>query len=179
MNKVYDVFMFLLQFFSAFVTIFILYLFHAVWDYKGGFTNFIGLTFFQPIIGFFFSTFSILFFTILGLPLRLNSKLRIWWKRHFYLAVFFIFIGFVAFILAFMPFFVEQRSYEDDELSILYIKVPNGILTLIAWVLISFGILHVYPPPIVEKYFLIGLNQIKVKFRNLFNLANEPKRTQS
>lgn len=139
----------LIQVGLTFGTTFILYMFFALFDYQGGFTNFIGLTLFQPIIAFLFSFVTIIVCGLIGLPIRLSNRINTWWRTHFYVSILIGFLGLVACAISLMPGFVEEVTYRMDGMDMSH-TVPNQILSISGWFLVAIGTLHTYPPKFIQ-----------------------------
>jgi len=96
----------------------------AMFDYQGGITNFVGLTLFQPIFAILMSILTVIFCGLVGLPIRLNSKLNTWWRTHFYVSILIGVLGLVACVISLMPGFVEEITYRMDGINMTQ-TVPN------------------------------------------------------
>ncbi|MGQ1947756.1 hypothetical protein ACT3CD_11725 [Geofilum sp. OHC36d9] len=130
-------------------TTFILYMLFAMFDYQGGFANFVGLTLFQPILAILFSILTVIVCGFVGLPIRLNNGLNTWWRTHFYVPVLIGLLGLVACAISLMPGFVEEITYRIDGVDMTE-TVPNQILSISGWFLVAIGTLHVYPPKFIQ-----------------------------
>ncbi len=131
------------------MTSFIMYMVLAVLDYQGGIDNFIGLALFHPILAILFSLLTVVVCGLPGLFIRLNHKLNIWWRTHFYFSILTGFIGFLACIMSFMPGFAEDLIYQSDGMDMVK-TVPNTMLFIFGWFMLAFGILHTYPPKYIQ-----------------------------
>jgi hypothetical protein len=96
---------------------------------------------------------------LVGLPIRLNSKLNTWWRTHFYVSILIGVLGLVACVISLMPGFVEEITYRMDGINMTQ-TVPNQIFSISGWFLVAIGTLHAYPPK--------GLQD---KLEKLFNKA--------
>lgn len=141
-------------------TTFILYMLFAMFDYQGGFANFVGLTLFQPILAILLSILTVIVCGLVGLPIRLNYRLNNWWRTHFYVSILIGFLGLVACAISLMPGFIEEVTYRMDGMDMTQ-TVPNRILSISGWFLVAVGTLHVYPSIILEQKFLELLNSLK------------------
>ena len=117
----------------------------AMLDYQGGIANLIGITLIAPLFATLFSGISIIVFSIIGLPIRLNKKLNLWWKRHFYVAILLVLIGLGLFMLSLLPEFIEAIVYSTEE-GTRSSMVPNLVLSSIGLSFTAIGTLHLYPP---------------------------------
>jgi hypothetical protein len=131
------------------VTIFILYMLFAMFDYQGGIANFVGLTIFQPIFAIILSIITVIICGILGLPIRLNKRLNNWWRTHFYISILIGLLGLVACVISLMPGFIEEITYRMDGMDMTQ-TVPNQILSTSGWFLVAMGALHTYPPKFLQ-----------------------------
>lgn len=121
----------------------------AMFDYQGGFANFVGLTFFQPILAILISILTVIVCGLVGLPIRLNNRLNNWWRTHFYVSILIGFLGLVACAISLIPGFVEEVTYRMDGMDMTQ-TVPNQILSISGWFLVAIGTLHTYPPKFVQ-----------------------------
>ncbi len=128
---------------------FILYMLFAMFDYQGGLINFVGLTFFHPILAILLSLLTVIVCGLVGLPIRLNSRLNTWWRTHFYFSILIALLGLVACIISLMPRFVEEITYRMDGMDVTQ-TVPNQILSISGWFLLAIGTLHTYPPKFLQ-----------------------------
>ncbi|MDX5396484.1 MAG: hypothetical protein LPK21_09815 [Hymenobacteraceae bacterium] len=144
----------------TFALLFVMYMIFAMFDYKGGFANFVGLTMFQPLIGFVLSGLTILVCFILGLPIRLNKSINHWWRRNFYFSVILLVLGITLCIISLTPGFIEEVTYRMEGIDFKD-TVPNQLLSVSGWFSLAFGALHVYLPynlqQKIEKTFLTEL----------------------
>jgi len=131
-------------------TTFILYMLFAMFHYQGGIANFIGLTLFQPILAILISILTVIVCGLFGLPIRLNNRLNIWWRTHFYVSILIGLLGFIACAISLMPEFVEEITYRMDGMDMTQ-TVPNQILSISGWFLVATGTLHTYPPIFIQE----------------------------
>lgn len=134
-----------------------------MFDYQGGFANFIGLTLFQPFLAFVFSILTVCLCGLIGLPIRLNNQLNNWWRTHFYVSILIGFLGLVACAISLLPGFTEEVTYRVDGMDMAQ-TVPNHIFFISGWFLVAFGTLHTYPPKFVHLKQIIGLNTTRRKY---------------
>lgn len=121
----------------------------AMFDYQGGFANFVGLSLFQPILAILISILTVIVCGLVGLPIRLNNRLNNWWRTHFYVSILIGFLGLVACAISLMPGFVEEVTYRMDGMDMNQ-TVPNQILSISGWFLVAIGTLHTYPPKFIQ-----------------------------
>ncbi len=131
------------------VTIFILYMLFAMFDYQGGIANFVGLAIFQPIFAIILSLLTVIICGLIGLPIRLNKRLNNWWRTHFYISILIGFLGIVACAISLMPGFIEEITYRMDGMEMTQ-TIPNQILSISGWFLVAMGTLHTYPPKFLQ-----------------------------
>ncbi len=122
-----------------------IYMIFALMDYQGGIDGFIGMAIFQPIMGAILSVLTILVCFLLGLPIRLIRKVRVWWSRRFYIAIGLTFVGLILLGLSFMHHFMQVATILRDGIEITK-SIPNGGLVISGWFLTAFCILHTFPP---------------------------------
>ncbi|GAA4385065.1 hypothetical protein [Hymenobacter koreensis] len=118
------------------------YMLFALLDFEGGFPAFLGMVTFHPLMAVVLVSATMMVGLLAGLPLRFNNALRRWWVRHFAVQAGLIALGLVLLIGAVV--FPETRSVDPAELGIKL--VPNLTLAISGWLLLIFGLLHVYPP---------------------------------
>ncbi len=124
----------------------------AMFDYQGGFANFLGLTLFQLILAILLSILTVIVCGLVGLPIRLNNRLNNWWRTHFYISILIGLIGLVACAISLMPGFVEEITYRMDGIDMTQ-TVPNQTLSISGWFLVAIGTLHTYPPKYIQDKF--------------------------
>jgi hypothetical protein len=131
------------------VTTFILYMLFAMFDYQGGIANFIGLALFQPILAILLSILTVIICGLVGLPLRFNTRLNVWWRTHSYVSILIGLLGLFACTISLMPRFVEEITYRMDGMDMTQ-TVPNQVLSISGWFLVAIGTLHAYPPKFIQ-----------------------------
>lgn len=134
-----------LQIALTFIATFCIYMVFALLDSDFGFDGLFGLIIFQPIIAIILSGLTIIVCLIIGLPIRLNSKLNYWWTTNFYIAIIGTVFGLTFLCLALLPTLKETVTYDLDGQSALK-QIPNLILCISGWLLTAFSLLHIYPP---------------------------------
>jgi hypothetical protein len=135
-----------LQIALTFIATFCIYMVFALLDSDFGLDGLFGLVIFQPIIAIILSGLTIFVCLIVGLPIRLNSKLNYWWTTNFYIAIIGTIIGLTFLFLALLPTFSETITYDLNGETTLK-EIPNSTFSYIGWLLTAFSILHIYPPP--------------------------------
>jgi len=116
----------------------------ALLDSDFGIDGLFGLFVIQPIIAIIISSLTIIGCLIVGLPIRLINKLNEWWIANFYFSIIGVIVGFLILFISFLPMFKDTITVDvDGEQTIK--EVPNLIL-IIGWFLISFSLIHLYPP---------------------------------
>lgn len=145
MSKTIIILTLLLQIALTFFATFCIYIVFALLDSDFGVDGLFGLIFFQPIIAIILSALTIFACLIVGLPIRLHSKLNFWWTTNFYFSIIGTIIGLTFLVLALLPNFSETVSYELDGVTTLK-HIPNSTFSYIGWFLTAFSILHTYPP---------------------------------
>ena len=150
MKKVFKLLTIAFQIGITLISMFILYMLFAAFDYQGGIANFVGLAIFQPILAIFISFLTIIICGIIGLPIRINNRFNEWWRTNFYVAIVFGIIGFIFCLFSVFPTFIEQVEYRMDGLE-LTATVPNRFFSISGWFLIAFGLLHLFLPYKLEE----------------------------
>ena len=143
----------------------------ALLDSDFGFDGLFGLVIFQPIIAIILSGLTIFVCIIVGLPIRLNTRLNYWWTTNFYIAIIGAIIGMTFLFLALLPTFSETVTYDLDGEPTLK-QIPNSTFSYIGWLLTAFSILHIYPPrQLTEKAKDFFQKAFKVSFVVLASLT--------
>jgi hypothetical protein len=153
LNKIVNIILLLLQAGLAFVIIFCTYMIFAIFEYKGGVANFVGLALFQPLLGMLSSGLTVVACLLIGLPIRLNKKLNSWWREHYYISIILILIGFSFCVASLTPSFIEEISYRMDGMDFTN-TVPNRFLSIMGVFALSIGTTHLFPPLGLQR--LIG-----------------------
>ncbi|TAE77848.1 MAG: hypothetical protein EAY81_12215 [Bacteroidetes bacterium] len=123
----------------------------ALLDSDFGLDGLFGLLIFQPIIAIILSGLTVFVCLIVGLPIRLNSKLNYWWTTNLYIAIIGTIIGLTLLVLSLLPTFSETATYDLNGVPTLK-QIPNSILSISGWLLTAFSLLHIYPPrQVTEK----------------------------
>jgi hypothetical protein len=144
MEKGLKLFIFLFQLFISFAVMVGVYLFFAILDTEPGFAEVVGFTLFQPILAIIFSTITIVFCFLIGLPIRLNSKINSWWTRHPVISLSGAVTGIIFILLSLYPTLRESETEMRDGQEIIK-EIPNLFLSITGWFLIAFCLLHLYP----------------------------------
>ncbi|SFU93942.1 hypothetical protein [Pontibacter akesuensis] len=124
---------------------FCVYMLFALFDYKGGIANFVGIVLFQPLAALLAAGSTLVFSFIVGLPIRINRQLNIWWRKHFYVSLFLALLGLGFCAASLTPLLIEAIPYGMDGMDLEY-TVPNKFLSITGWFILSFGLLHLFPP---------------------------------
>lgn len=142
----------LIQIGATFIVLMLTYMLFALINYSSGIDGFIGITFIQPIFAAIVSFISIVFCFLLGLPIRLSTRIKDWWINHFYLPLIIMIVGIVLLSLSVIPFF-SKEIVDFTNGSEIKRMVPNLAMIILGWFLTTFSILHTYPPrKMVEKF---------------------------
>lgn len=136
----------------TFATLFLVYLVYALLDVdEADMINGIGFMIFQPLVGFFVTTITIVICFVLGLPIRLNSKVRQWWLAKPLLPVIGVIVGIVLLWLAFNSNLTETKQVILDGETIDK-EVPNATVSITGWFLTAFFLLHLYPQSVLVLF---------------------------
>lgn len=160
MNKILSVIVLVIQLFSSFAILFCIYMIFALIDSDSGFENYFGLFIIQPIFAILISGITIFLCSLIGLPIRLNSKINNWLRNHFYVSLIGLLLGFVLIFLAFIPNLKENISYQTEDGEVLK-EIPNILCSISGWFVVAFSFLHLYPP-----------KQLTDKIQNLFKKSH-------
>jgi hypothetical protein len=144
MNKILNILIIGLQIILTFIVTVGIYMLLALLDSDFGIDGLFGLFVIQPIIAIIISSLTITGCLILGLPIRLNKKINDWWIANFYFSIIGFLVGLMILFISFLPMFKDTITVDvDGEQTIK--QVPNLIL-IIGYFLISFSLIHLYPP---------------------------------
>lgn len=139
-------------------TLLVYYMIMGMLNFTGGVDEMFGLMIFQPIMAFVLAFITMLICGLLGLPIRIHKKLNNWWRGHFYTAPAIVLVGLVLGIFSF--FFMEQSEFEIDGM-LQTVAHPNTECLVLSWFLMAFGLLHVYPPYMIQMRFVDYLEKRK------------------
>ena len=155
MNKYIKIVITLIQVGATFIVLMLTYMLFALIDYSSGINGFIGITFIQPIFAAIASFISIGFCFLLGLPIRLSTRINYWWTDHFYLPLIILFIGIALLSLSGITFFSKEIVNFTDGAEVGKV-VPNLEMVISGWFLMAFSILHTYPSKKLVKKFSVN-----------------------
>lgn len=137
------------QLFITFVALLSIYMLFALLDMLDfDMIGMIGFVIFQPIWGIALSSLTILICLVIGLPIRLSTKLRSFWIKNMWIALVMLVIGATFMILSLNHQFTEVHVEVIDEQTIER-HTPNTEFALTGWFLIAFPLLHFYPQRIL------------------------------
>lgn len=146
MSRLFNLILLLFQAGFTFILLVFIYMFFAILDYGGGIEGFIGLTFFQTFLALIFVFVTVIFCLVLGLPIRLNSKIKEWWIRNYFISIAGFCIGLLFLLLSLMPYFAETIAVFDESGNQTSKTVLRNSLVGIGWFLVGFFVLHLFPP---------------------------------
>jgi hypothetical protein len=148
-NNIINYGVFLAQVSMSFIATFLLYMVFAVFDYKGGMPEFVGLALFQPALALIFASTAVVFCILPGLPIRLHKGINTWWRRHFYIAAIMVIAGLLMSALSLLPSMMQTVTYNFEGAESQQ-TVPHQFLSITGWYLVAFGALHQYPPKVLQ-----------------------------
>ena len=145
MSKTTFVLSLLFQFCVTFATLFIIYIIYALLDVdEADMINGIGFMIFQPLFGFILTFTTVVICFLLGLPVRLNLKMRQWWLARPLLPIIGAIVGIVLLCLAFNANLTETKQVILNGETINK-EVPNATVSITGWFITAFSLLHFYP----------------------------------
>jgi hypothetical protein len=135
----------LIQFASALIVLFIIYIIFALLDVDDpDLINAVGFMIFQPLFGIIITLATIAACFIVGIPLRFIPKLKAWWVSKPYLPLIGIVVGIILLILSLIPGLMHPvKIIIDGEEKVK--QIPNGELMIAGWLSTGFFLLHFYP----------------------------------
>jgi hypothetical protein len=101
---------------------------------------------------------------IVGLPIRLSSKIYNWWLANLYIAFIGLTLGFIIILIS--PNFTNNIQIVENGVQT-YKDFPNETILGIGWFLTAFFLLHFYPIRFIENI----INKFK-KSKNEFDWTN-------
>lgn len=127
----------------AFISLNCIYMLFAFYDLDGGVDGAISFVFFMFIASI-LSSLTIFICLILGLPIRLNSKVYNWWNVNFYIPIILTIIGLFFLYLSTTNYFLEtaESTYQNQKV---FKQIPNINLQITGWFLTAFSVLHFFP----------------------------------
>lgn len=129
----------------TFCVLFGIFMFYALADTdEFDMINFFALLTIKPIFGIILISITIFITYLLGLPIRLNSKINLWWKNNPGISLIYVSIGILLSILSLLPYFentvpVTINGEQTTK------QIPNDVLSILGWFIIAFGLFHYYP----------------------------------
>ena len=140
----------LFQLCVTFAVLFVIYIVYALLDFaEADMMNGIGFVIFQPLFGFILSVVTIITCFVLGLPIRLNAKLRQWWLSRPLLSIIGFAIGLILLLVSFNPNLTETKQIILDG-TVVDKEVPNTMTSITGWFLTAFCLLHFYPHSVLS-----------------------------
>lgn len=136
---------------AAFVTTFLVSMTYSLFNYEGGFAEFVGFTIFQPIFAIIFEALTVLGNLIIGLPIRRNMRINNWWTARIYLPIILFIVGVSFIILSLCDPFIEVITYRMEGVDRTD-TVPNEFFSITGWFLTNFAVLHTYPPRLIMVF---------------------------
>jgi hypothetical protein len=150
MRKATSLVIFLVQVFSCSAVLFVIYMLLAIVDNdEVDLISEVGLLVVQPIMGAIMIAITIALCLIVGLPIRLNARLREWWMGKPLIPIVGGVAGLICLLFAFRTNLMEQAEVVRDGEPKLKL-IPNGTLLITGWFAIAFSLLHFYPQFIVQ-----------------------------
>ncbi|QEC55201.1 hypothetical protein [Flavisolibacter ginsenosidimutans] len=142
----------LFQLFVTFATLFVIYIVYALLDVdEADMINGIGFMIFQPLFGFILTGLTILICFIVGLPIRLKSKVRKWWLARPLLPIIGVTIGLCLLVIAFNFNLTEIKQIVLNGETVEK-EVPNTAISVTGWFLTAFCLLHFYPQSVLSLF---------------------------
>jgi hypothetical protein len=144
----------------TFISLVCIYMLFAIYDFDvSGVDGSISFVFFM-FISSILSSLTIFICLILGLPIRLNSKIYNWWTSNFYIPIILTILGLAFLYLSTKNSFLEmvETTYQNQKE---FKQIPNMNLQITGWFLTAFSVLHFFPS-----------NNLRIKIRSVFNKRN-------
>ncbi len=107
----------------------------------------------KPLFGIVLIAITISFIYIIGLPIRIYSKLNKWWKAHSIVSLVFVIAGIIFLALSLLPYFeIPLKSIIEGKEIVK--RIPNEQLLISGWFILTFGLLHYYPKTFFNIIFI-------------------------
>lgn len=151
MKKLLNVIILGLQGAATFFTLLVIYMIFVLLDYQGGIDSFIGTIVFQPIMGAILSITTIGICLLVGLPIRMNRHIHSWWIERLWLPIVGIWCGIFLMVISVLPPMMDTVNITLDDQTITK-QVPHTGAAITGWFLISFSLLHVFPPKKLRRW---------------------------
>lgn len=138
-------FLLVFQLLVTFVVLFAIYMIIALLDIlQLDMIGMIGFVIFQPLLGILLSAVTLFLCLVIGLPIRLIEKLRLFWIENFWITFLLLGTGALLLILSFSPQYTVVHLETIDDHTVER-HIPNAGLALSGWFLVAFALLHFYP----------------------------------
>ncbi|HWK04320.1 MAG TPA: hypothetical protein VNS58_11845 [Puia sp.] len=98
--------------------------------------------YFMPLKAAIFVLATLIVCLLIGLPIRLNTKINTWWTGHQLVSLIGTIVGILLLSLSYLPCFRESYIHYD-----MVIRNINIALPIAGWLLTTFCLLHWYPRP--------------------------------
>lgn len=118
----------------------------SIYDYQGGFDNFVGLTLFHPLWAIILSGLSVFLCLIVGLPIRLSKRVNAYWSSRLAIPILLFVIGLTLLLLSFVYF--QEVYYVPEGTRV----ILNRVMASIGWFTAIFSLVHLFPPKSMLKF---------------------------
>jgi hypothetical protein len=123
----------------------IVYFVYALFDIDDlGFDSLVAFVLFQPLFAFLLVTLTILLGVLIGLPIRLNHRIKLWWYTKPLIPIIGAAIGLILLGSALLPSLREIKQINIDGV-VQSKQVPNTSLAVSGWFITAFSLLHFFP----------------------------------
>ena len=143
MNKSRRIITLLIQIGTTMLVLILIYMIFSLMDNEGGMDGIFGMLFIQPLLAVLFSGLTVILCILVGLPLRLFSRINAWWRNRLYLQLILLATGIILLCLSVVPIFMENVTYIQDGLNSVK-TIPNKAFAISGWFLTAFSILHIF-----------------------------------
>jgi len=144
MQKKFNIMVLAKQVVFSFLSLIIIYISYALYFFKGDTNEYLDFVLNIPAISWIFCLMTFIICLLIGLPIRLNRSVNIWWRNKKSVPIILILLGFISIGFSLYPPFLNQIELVNGNLITIKLQ-GNSILTLIGSFLIPFAILHAYP----------------------------------
>ena len=136
---------------SATIFLFIVYMLYAIIDlYEIDTLNIVGLFTYQAIVGLIMALLTAICALIIGLPIRLNSRVNSWWRKNPGIWIGILALGIFLMLMAWSDNFSEVIYTEPGKLPR---EIPHYGISIVGWCFIAFALVHSYLHEAYHKLF--------------------------
>lgn len=151
MKKIFCYLTIFAQAVCTFILLVFIYMVFALLESDLGFDGLVGLLL-SFVFAIIFALVTIIICFLIGLPIRLNNRLKIWWEDNYLISPVGVAVGLVILIISTLPQLATSRIvFDAAENYGRQITTPNVSLATLGWFLTAFMSLHFNPSRLVKR----------------------------